>query len=98
MRHFHPVVTERNIARINETRLISNMIEASQQCERFDIPTLFPLASLTEALSRWDPRMPLLVCWERGDVPSIAHALQTLPPKASIGFLMARKGVFLPRK
>lgn len=95
VRHFHPVVTERcNIARVNETRLTGNMVDASQQCERFDIPTLFPLASLTEALGNWKPQRPLLVCQERGDVPSIAHALQILPPKASVGFLIGPEGGF----
>ncbi len=95
VRHFHPVVTERcNIGRINQTRLINQMIEASQQCERFDIPTLSLLASLSEALSSWKSPIPLWVCQERGDVPSIAHALQTLPPKASIGFLIGPEGGF----
>ena len=95
VRHFHPVVTEHgNIARVNETRLISNMMDASQQCERFDIPTLFPLASLSKALGNWNSHVPLLVCQERGDVPSIAHALQILPPKASVGFLIGPEGGF----
>lgn len=95
VRHFYPVITERcNISRVNQDRLASNVAEASQQCERFDIPALYPLAPLGKVLDAWNVHIPLLVCQERGEAPSIAHALHGLPPKTPIGFLIGPEGGF----
>lgn len=95
VRHFHPVRTERcNISRVNLGRLQSNVIDAAQQCERFDVPTLYPLMSLSKVLSAWDLHVPLFVCQERGDVPSIRQALQILPSNAPAGFLVGPEGGF----
>ncbi len=99
VRHFHPVMTERcNISRLNQERLTNNAIEAAQQCERFDIPILHPLTPLTKALLQWDADVPLFVCQERGDVPSLSQALRSLLPKAPIGFLVGPEGGFSPQE
>jgi len=95
VRHFHPVTTERcNISRVNLDRLRSNVIDAAQQCERFDIPSLYPLMTLSKALAAWDAHVPLYVCQERGDVLSITQALQLLPPRAPVGFFIGPEGGF----
>ena len=95
VRHFHPVITERcNISRINQDRLKSNVMEAAQQCERFDVPVIYPLLALHKALVSWDASVPLLVCQERGDVPSLAHMLKSLQPSAPVGFLIGPEGGF----
>lgn len=94
-RHFYPVITERcNISRVNQDRLKSNVMDAAQQCERFDIPALYPLMPLSKVLGDWMPKVPLLVCQERGDVPSITQALQALSPKTPVGFLVGPEGGF----
>lgn len=98
VRHFHPVITERcNVARINPNRLTNNMVHASQQCQRFDIPELHPLVSLKKALETWESAIPLLVCqeWEKG--APIARVLQDIPPKAPVGFLIGPEGGFSPQ-
>jgi 16S rRNA (uracil1498-N3)-methyltransferase len=95
VRHFHPVMTERcNISRVNHDRVLSNLIEAAQQSERFDIPTLYPLMPLRETLSNWHPHISLLVCQERGEVPPIVEALRLLPFNEPIGFLVGPEGGF----
>lgn len=66
VRHFHPVMTERcNVSRVNLDRLKSNVIDAAQQCERFDIPTIYSLVTLNKSLASWDTHIPLFVCQER---------------------------------
>jgi len=95
VRHFYPVVTGRcNISRVNQDRLESNVVEASQQCERFDIPTVYPLVPLNKLLGNWDIHIPLLVCQERGDATPLVGQLQALPPKAPVGFLVGPEGGF----
>ena len=95
VRHFHPVMTERcNISRLNHNRVLSNLTEAVQQSERFDIPTLYPLMPLRETLSNWNPEVPLFVCQERGAALPIAQAFQLLPPHEPVGFLIGPEGGF----
>ncbi len=95
VRHFYPVMTERcNISRLNHNRALSNLIDATQQCERFDVPRLYPLMPLGETLSNWDPHVLLLVCQERGEVSSIVEALRLLPFNEPVGFLVGPEGGF----
>lgn len=95
VRHFYPVKTERcNIGRVNEDRLQNNMLDAAQQCERFDIPTLYPLMPLNKVLSEWNTKVPIFVCQERGEAPSLLQALQILGPNAPVGFLIGPEGGF----
>jgi len=99
VRHLYPVMTERcNISRLNSARLLSNVIDAAQQCERFDVPALYPLTPLRKVLSGWEPHTLLFVCQERGEAPSIAQALQLLPVKESVGFLIGPEGGFSPQE
>jgi 16S rRNA (uracil1498-N3)-methyltransferase len=50
----HPVLTNRTEHRkINEDRLLSQIIEASEQSERLDIPALHPLISMETLLGQW---------------------------------------------
>lgn len=95
VQRFHPVLTERcNIQRINQERLRNNVRDAVQQCERFDIPIIYPLMALGKTLAVWDAHVPLFVCQERGDVPPLAQALKSLKPGAPAGFLIGPEGGF----
>lgn len=97
VKHFYPVTTERcNISRVNKERLKSNVIEAAQQCERFDIPTIYPLMRLSEVLASWNVQVPLFVCQERGSPLSITQSIQNLPFRAAVGFLIGPEGGFSP--
>jgi 16S rRNA (uracil1498-N3)-methyltransferase len=95
VRHFYPVLSERsNIFRLNEDRLRSNIIDATQQCERFDIPTIYSLMPMRKTLESWDRHVPLFVCQERGEVLSITSALKSLSPLSPAAFLIGPEGGF----
>lgn len=95
VREFHPVMTERcNVSRVNTQRLASNAIDASQQCERFDVPLIHPLLPLSQVLVSWDKQKPLFVCQERGAVGSVGEAMNQLQPLSPIGFLVGPEGGF----
>lgn len=51
---FHPVTTDYCVVnKLNEDRVSSLLIEASEQCERLDIPTLKPLTKLKQAIQNF---------------------------------------------
>ncbi|MFT9375408.1 16S rRNA (uracil(1498)-N(3))-methyltransferase [Komagataeibacter saccharivorans] len=91
---FRPVVTERtNTHRINAARLESIAIEAAEQCERLDVPTIDPLEALPMMLSQWPDDTALFAALER----SPQHAM---PPAPHIGdsVLIGPEGGFSPRE
>jgi 16S rRNA (uracil1498-N3)-methyltransferase len=93
----YPITTERcNISRVNSDRLLFTLIDAAQQCERFDVPQLHPLMTLNKALETWDPEIPLFVCQERGEAVPIGKSLQSLAPQNPAGFVVGPEGGFSP--
>lgn len=68
----HPVLTHRTEVRsLNEERIKSQIIEAAEQCERLDIPTLHPLESLPAKIEKWKNTHPILWCYERSTATSV---------------------------
>lgn len=64
--HLHPVLTRHTEVRhINADRLLQQIIEAAEQCERLDVPCLTPLAPLDALLGAWPDDVPMLACLER---------------------------------
>ena len=60
-----PVLTARCEAQsVRNDRLFRIAVEASEQCERLDVPTIRESLSLSAALSGWDLTRPLFVCEE----------------------------------
>jgi 16S rRNA (uracil1498-N3)-methyltransferase len=99
VRRLCPVTTDRcNISRLNTDRLLSTLVDATQQCERFDVPQLSPLMVLDKALASWDPAVPLFVCQERGQAMPIGKALQSLSPQSPVGFAIGPEGGFSPQE
>jgi 16S rRNA (uracil1498-N3)-methyltransferase len=83
VRRFVPVLTERTQAeRVKTDRLAAIAIEAAEQCERLDVPTIAAARPLAEAL---EAAGPVLFCdeagaaaggaWGGGALPSVRHAL-----------------------
>jgi 16S rRNA (uracil1498-N3)-methyltransferase len=63
---FHPVLTHNTeVRKINEERLQAQIIEAAEQCERLDIPTLHGMDSLTSKLGSWPENLTLWAAIER---------------------------------
>lgn len=62
----HPILTQRgNIRDLNYVRITSQMIEAAEQCERLDIPTLHPLLPLNTLLNTLSH--PIMAAIERSE-------------------------------
>jgi 16S rRNA (uracil1498-N3)-methyltransferase len=73
--HLHPVSTQHTSAReAGADRLYRQIVEAAEQCERLDIPALFPAAALRQFLQAW--RGPdILAALERRAVPLLASEI-----------------------
>lgn len=92
--HLQPVLTERcNNSRLNSDRLQKNAIEASQQCERFDVPEVLPLEYLGKLLKFWNSEMPLIACIERCETQTIYEYL-TQEKSSNVAFLIGPEGGF----
>jgi len=83
---FCPVTTQFTVVdRIKEERLMSIAIEASEQCERLDVPTISPLTPLVKILADWSVNRQLIYGDESGvgenvkDIlPGLAHGSYAL--------------------
>ncbi|HEY8191628.1 MAG TPA: 16S rRNA (uracil(1498)-N(3))-methyltransferase [Alphaproteobacteria bacterium] len=86
--HLHPVLTQNTDVRaINEERVRAQIIEATEQCERMDIPVLAPLQPLFTAIQEHK----ILACVERTDAPPL-H--KVLPPSGPVAILIGPEGGF----
>ncbi|MCA8928262.1 MAG: 16S rRNA (uracil(1498)-N(3))-methyltransferase [Alphaproteobacteria bacterium] len=98
---FLPVASARAMAeRLNPDRLARIVIEAAEQCERLDLPTIEPVQRLGDLLAAWPPDRTLLWCDEQGGGVPIADALdglygpdETAPPRPW-GLMIGPEGGF----
>lgn len=71
-----PVITRRTIvSRVNTDRLKAQVIEASEQCERLDIPTVHEAVKLSDLKSVWPDDRVAFVLDEAGSGGSAAIAM-----------------------
>ncbi len=92
--HLHPVLTQNTeIRQINEKRIEQQIIEAAEQCERFDIPSLAPLQPLKTLLQNRESKTPLLACIERETAKPVKDALSK-SNRDDIAFLIGPEGGF----
>lgn len=64
--HLHPVLTRNTEVRnINPDRLLAQITEAAEQCERLDRPSLSSLQSLPDFLTGWPKSTHIAACIER---------------------------------
>jgi len=76
--HLQPVITRHTItSKIRTDRLHAQAIEASEQCERLNIPDVKEAVSLTQLIKDWPENRRLFVLDERGGAEPINQALQT---------------------
>lgn len=87
----HPVLTQYTTIRdVNEARMIRQIQEAAEQCERLDVPKLHPLQSLKDFIKTWRGT-PLLAALEREEAPYIG-SLSPIPPET--GLIIGPEGGF----
>ncbi len=76
-----PVITRRTIvSKIRTDRLHAQAIEASEQCERLNIPQVDDAVSLPQLLNDWPSERRLFVLDERGGAEPILEAFQNTEP------------------
>ncbi len=93
-----PVITQYGITdKLRSERVVLQMIEASQQCERLDIPELSQPQKLEEILNNWDISRKLFFMDERRDGKSCAEVFsENNGEKAAI--LIGPEGGFSERE
>lgn len=71
----HPIITDRTEVReIKTEKLASQIIEAAEQCERLDVPTLHPITKLDKKIVGWTGAQ-IFVGLERSDAQSLRDSL-----------------------
>ncbi|MBV6632971.1 MAG: 16S rRNA (uracil(1498)-N(3))-methyltransferase [Alphaproteobacteria bacterium] len=91
----HPVLTERTSVRdVNLDRWRKITIEAAEQCERLDLPSLQPLSRLFQALERLRDHNDVLWAAERLEAPPITAGL--VADFSSLALLIGPEGGFAP--
>lgn len=64
----HVVLTQNtDMRKINEDRMKTQIIEASEQCERLDIPALHVTGDMFKTLALWNKAVPIFAALERFD-------------------------------
>lgn len=86
-----PVLTQNtDVRKINPERIQQQIFEASEQCERLDIPRLHDIQPLQAVLSAWNSAVPLFAALERFD----AQVLQASPRDGDRALLIGPPGGF----
>ncbi len=89
-----PVITKRvNNHNFNQKRAQAQAIEASQQCERQDIPEVSSPTSLKELLDNWDKQRVLCPLLERTNAKSVFDVFSSLSTN-KIAILVGPEGGF----
>ncbi len=72
----HPVLTQNtDMRKINDERIEAQIIEAAEQCERMDIPTLHKIENLHEKLETWPENIPVLAAIERMGIEPVPRGI-----------------------
>jgi 16S rRNA (uracil1498-N3)-methyltransferase len=87
----HPMLTQNTeIRKLNEERIRAQIIEASEQCERLDVPSLYPLEDMIKAISHY--KNPIFAALERGEHPNARDILTEM--QNNIAILTGPEGGF----
>lgn len=90
-----PVITERTEARrVNLDRMLSNAIEAAEQCELLAVPAIAGEERLAVALERLEPERTLIFCDEDAPHANPLEALSQLPRNSPLAVLIGPEGGF----
>ena len=97
---FIPIITDRtNTHNLNPKRLTQITIEAAEQCERLDIPTIASPLSLTRLLETWSPQHTLFAAIERLELSySSENFTLNNKVKKGDGLLIGPEGGLSPRE
>lgn len=92
--NFQPIITRYGITdKIRAERINSQIIEASEQCERLDVPVLQSVKKIEDILHNWDKDIVLFFMDERGKGKSCTDAFVQNKGK-KIAILIGPEGGF----
>ena len=90
-----PVITRHSVVRsVNLEKLSAHAIEASEQCERLDIPEICAYKDLSYLLGEWKKDRILLYGDESGGGEALPKVLAELPKNTKLGVLIGAEGGF----
>lgn len=82
--HLIPMMTDyTNLDRMKEERLRANVLEAAEQCDRLQVPTLSDLSQLETVLKEWPDERMIMFCDEDLSGRSALEALTAADDKGS---------------
>ena len=92
-----PILTERTqIREVNASRAASIAMEAAEQSERLDLPTIHAPLKLTALIGAWRAERIPVICAEWGEAKPVAAAFAALPPDSKPAILTGPEGGFTP--
>ena len=78
VRTFQPILTAHtNAPKVRLDKARETALQATQQCERLDIPHIYNAEKITTVMRRWDTNIPIVYACERGGT-SIAQITDTI--------------------
>lgn len=93
-----PVFTDyTQSSRVRVDRMEHLVIEAAEQTERMDLPTVLEAKKLTQILSEWNPDTPLIFCDEGADASPMTKLGDKLIGSGA-GLLIGPEGGFSPKE
>lgn len=96
--HMIPMMTSyTNVDRVKEDRLRANALEAAEQCDRLNVPTVADAAKLENILANWPDERMMMFCDEDLSGRSALDALAASDSKANVkpwGILIGPEGGF----
>ena len=94
-----PIVTRRTqSSRINEGRLVANVIEAAEQCGIISVPTVIAAESLPSVLASWEAERALVFCDEEAGAMDSLAALHAIGRGTPLAVLVGPEGGFDPEE
>lgn len=89
-----PIITQNtNTDKVKTERLQAQALEASEQCERLDVPQVFSPQDFKQVIENWDSSRRLLFMDERGAGMSVAEALSKCDAQ-KVAILVGPEGGF----
>ena len=87
----HPILTQNtDVRKINQQRLDAQIIEASEQSERLNLPILHSIETLEKKCLSWNVKVPIFSAIERYDCDTIKNIKSNI----DIAFMVGPEGGF----
>lgn len=93
-----PVITRFTNAKLKESRMAPNVIEAAEQCGRLDLPEIAAPQKLMDLISAWPKGRRLLFCDEAADAAPIRDVLKAEGAGGAWSILIGPEGGFAPEE